>query len=498
MLTDLHAWGDEISLIPNSGIQFVDFAFDLAANRKLSRTFIERATSREGGRRHLALLRIPELARATTCRRTTICCRTIWSGRSARRGSGSLPGTLGAGPVPADRGRLHLGSDATFEHGPTNWARVRVVEIPDRLAVTGRATGPSSPSTPRSAELRPDRPYVAPTPENVTSPVFFRLASDLGKVGWFFSDTRSPDERSKSRWFQGWVDQWLMESLRRIRAAQEHARDVQPRGDGVPAGALDALRRLPGDAGGRAHPAAGQVRGYDQPRPDAGAAEDRARRRRPGARHRQQPDLRSAARDDSEGRDVITLDDTLVLQIARSGTRRTRLRRAVLQPGRAVGGALRRARHRAPVDPAQSRSSGRAWCAWGRRRSACAARNDGAGADTGMSSPKRYLWDVDPVSTPWEFQPSDYDRDRLPPAVEVIGAAAAQPRGRPVDDQRRRGAEPRPGGPEPGRAAHLLAVVVLLADADGGGVPGFGMVNSPGVRMHRLQGHCRARSAAWF
>ena len=32
-----------------------------------------------------------------------------------------------------------------------------------------------------------------------------------------------------------------------------------------------------------------------------------------------------------------------------------------------------------------------------------------------MSSPKRYLWDVDPVPTPWEFQPSDYTVDKLPP-----------------------------------------------------------------------------------
>ena len=42
----------------------------------------------------------------------------------------------------------------------------------------------------------------------------------------------------------------------------------------------------------------------------------------------------------------------------------------------------------------------------------------GGEAASGMSSPKRYLWDTAPVPQPWRFQPRDYDALGVGPMID--------------------------------------------------------------------------------
>src|SRR5208337_2079547 len=42
----------------------------------------------------------------------------------------------------------------------------------------------------------------------------------------------------------------------------------------------------------------------------------------------------------------------------------------------------------------------------------------GGEAASGMSSPKRYLWDTTPMPQPWKFQPRDYDDLGLGPMID--------------------------------------------------------------------------------
>ena len=61
MLAKIKNLGEEIALVPDSGVQFVDLALDLNKHRQLTRTFIERVGQHGDGREHRQLLRIPDI-----------------------------------------------------------------------------------------------------------------------------------------------------------------------------------------------------------------------------------------------------------------------------------------------------------------------------------------------------------------------------------------------------------------------------------------------------
>ena len=50
MLKTLTAWKSEITLVPFSGIQFLDFGFDIDKIMRATRSFLERTTESRGAR----------------------------------------------------------------------------------------------------------------------------------------------------------------------------------------------------------------------------------------------------------------------------------------------------------------------------------------------------------------------------------------------------------------------------------------------------------------
>ena len=52
---------------------------------------------------------------------------------------------------------------------------------------------------------------------------------------------------------------------------------------------------------------------------------------------------------------------------------------------------------------------------------------EGTEKTSGMSSPKRYLWDTSPVAQPWSFQPHDYDDPDVPPLIPALGRPLYEP-----------------------------------------------------------------------
>ncbi len=54
---------------------------------------------------------------------------------------------------------------------------------------------------------------------------------------------------------------------------------------------------------------------------------------------------------------------------------------------------------------------------------------EGTEKTSGMSSPKRYLWDVAPIPQPWSFQPRDYEDPDVPPLIQRTVARHMNPRG---------------------------------------------------------------------
>jgi hypothetical protein len=66
--------------------------------------------------------------------------------------------------------------------------------------------------------------------------------------------------------------------------------------------------------------------------------------------------------------------------------------------------------------------------------------SEGTEGTSGMSSPKRYLCDVEPVNQEWRFQPGDYGADRQPPTIDRAARRFMNFRGdvlRQVADERR-------------------------------------------------------------
>ena len=213
MLAKLNDLGEEIALVPDSGVQFVDLALDLNKHRQLTRTFIERVGQHSDGKEHRQLLRVPDIDD------DAVLPREFEAGRDDLLldidSRGALEIFLEKW-IPVPFLRVKDGADwdhaIEFDEGPSNWARVRIVEIPDRVGQDGPSHRVIFAFDTAIEERKPNRPYVAPTLDDVTSPTVFRLASDASKIGWFFSDTRSAAERETSRWFQGWVDDWLISS----------------------------------------------------------------------------------------------------------------------------------------------------------------------------------------------------------------------------------------------------------------------------------------------
>ena len=57
------------------------------------------------------------------------------------------------------------------------------------------------------------------------------------------------------------------------------------------------------------------------------------------------------------------------------------------------------------------------------------AEAEGTERTSGLSSPKRYLWDAAPVPQPWSFQPRDYPDPDMPPLIQRAAARYLNPRG---------------------------------------------------------------------
>ena len=214
MLAELHDWGTEVGLVPNSGIQFMDFAFDVDQFKRDSRQFIEHPTDASGDRQHLQLFRVPDLD-DNELMDPLYEVRDSDSYRDINT-TEALEIFLGKWvPIPFLRVKdgADLPQSIQFDQGPSNWARVRIVELPKRMRGDGISHRVVFAFDTAIEEPRPNRPYTSLSIKDVTSPTVFRLASRLDDVGWFFSDTRSEEERTSQPWFQGWVDDWLMASF---------------------------------------------------------------------------------------------------------------------------------------------------------------------------------------------------------------------------------------------------------------------------------------------
>ncbi|NBC34365.1 MAG: virulence protein SrfB [Alphaproteobacteria bacterium] len=206
-----------ISLIPYSGVQFLDFGFDIDRTPKLTRYFWEEKRPDESAGEGMMAVDLRSLQPdaesgdfVDPASGTVPPQDEVYSFNKAKGLEVFLDKWV---PVPYLRlkGRDADGN-ALYDAGPTNWARARVVALPE---------GDGDGNTHRVVmafdtevrERHPDRPYLIPTPQDSEEEQEFCFVSSEQDNGWYLNEP--------------WVAEWLEEVLREFRQAQRPGRPLR-------------------------------------------------------------------------------------------------------------------------------------------------------------------------------------------------------------------------------------------------------------------------------
>lgn len=410
---------ETVVLVPHSGVQMLEYSMDLSNIGRFSRRFVER--------------QYPQEADGT---RIPVRLRQGWNEEDPSRESDdpvhesdsvyeinrekALEPFLGKWvPVPFLRvrhGRDEFGRES-YDKGPTNWVRVRVVEdtsrpageAPQHIAIfafdTELAPGPSAEGDGAA------HPYTAPTYADAGNPREFRFVSQMSLLGWYLSDPQEIDDSGELIDFQSWVVEWIEKIFRDFKQAV--------RGD----------RRL---------------RQEDFPNALEHAARWLAFLEL--LQHAIRPQLVRFVDTVSDQVSVQPIDVDLVLDVGNSRTCGILIENYSNQGAANLSDArilelrdVSRPEHiysepfESRVELAQawfgfdhlSRLSGRSraffWPSLvrvGPEASRFRSQQKGTEATGGMSSPKRYLWDVNQVNQEWRFPEKDYTAEGIGPPIE--------------------------------------------------------------------------------
>ncbi|MGF1625572.1 MAG: virulence factor SrfB, partial [Alphaproteobacteria bacterium] len=224
MLKSLPTYRPLTSLIPRSGIQFLDSGFDIDRAARVSRAYWEEATGTAAD----APVNLHCLERDAQTRDyvTKDAAHKAIEPSYVINADRALEVFLGQWvPVPFLRIRERApDGHPVFARGPSNWARVRVVALDEKAAGekaqgekdrdgnTHRVTLAFDTELAEQGGGADGGHYLAPTPEDARSGQVFALAEDDRDNSWFIADD--------------WVDEWLYELFIDYRRRQRGGRPV--------------------------------------------------------------------------------------------------------------------------------------------------------------------------------------------------------------------------------------------------------------------------------
>ena len=205
-IRELHTWRDETTLVPFSGIQFLDFGFDRRAISFKTRGFVERTTAStaEGDERTLLVLtgdddkdekligaeQPDDDAYSINLQRALEPFLEKWT------------------PVPVLRIRPSADPNGReqYDAGPTCWSRVLIRELPDPDPETGHTHRVVLAFDTTCEKTESALFYQAPSTEDGER--LFRFVSNTDDIGWFVSRIES-DDSGNVHDQQQWVDEWI-------------------------------------------------------------------------------------------------------------------------------------------------------------------------------------------------------------------------------------------------------------------------------------------------
>lgn len=191
MLPDLHHYGKEISLIMNSGVQFLDFGLKIDWKDKEWRTK-SMGNFASGGENHPIRRLVEHRSGEGYCDSSDLSRMVKVEHEISVEQSFKLLDGVWL-PIPVLR---TVASTDGFDEGPYNWARARIVKLaePDIEGNTYRVTLAFDT---KIFPNRADVAYLAPTEEDVRSGAVFGLAYQSHQMSWFLD--------------YKWINEWLLE-----------------------------------------------------------------------------------------------------------------------------------------------------------------------------------------------------------------------------------------------------------------------------------------------
>lgn len=226
----LETWPEEVTLAPYSGIQMLDFGFSLDAAARKSSEFSERIEAVLGEEEDWRLWpltgdqarddRIPPAADPS--RERDYAINNIRALEPFLRKWTPVP-VLRVAHGRGDRGQ------ELYDAGPATWARIYILERESRDEKTGHThTAILALDTDLDDEPpEPDAPYLTPSRKDAGDERAFRLVSDADQIAWFL---RNPVIEADGTEFdlQKWVDEWLETQFRAFKQAQRPNRELRP------------------------------------------------------------------------------------------------------------------------------------------------------------------------------------------------------------------------------------------------------------------------------
>ncbi len=409
---------DAVLLAPHSGTQFIEYSLNLDTVGRFSRRFIERSFVEEEFNGDIPIRLLQGWDENEPSQDSDGQDRPDDIIYAISREKALEPFLNKWTPVPFLRirhGRTALGQE-TYDKGPTNWARLRVVEDPSRKTSGAHYIAIFAFDTELAPKAVIERdgipyPYTTPLYADAENPREFRFVSAMSQLGWFLADPQPVEGSEEREDYQAWVLEWVDELFREFKQAQRGTRPL--RAEDFPYRLEHAARWFAFlqllDVGLQPQ----KIRFMDtisaQPtqRPiEVDLVLDIGNSRTCGILIENYPNQESADLADAR---VLELRDVSRPEIIYSEPFESRVEFAQAWFGMDHLSRLS-GRTRAFFWPSLMRVGPEA----NRFRS----QKTGTEPMGGMSSPKRYLWDVNPVNQEWRFPQKDYTAEGMGPPVE--------------------------------------------------------------------------------
>lgn len=218
-------WRDEITLVPHSGTQMLDFGFRLDALEVKSARFIERRVGGTDAAEEWALL--PLTGDADTDAPVEDAAGSDDDPYSVRPVAALEPFLSKWVPVPVLRIRNDRGpgGEERFDPGPSAWARLRCVELDQPDPATGHTHRVQLALDTMLADADQSFQYLAPDRLDAEKSRDFRLVSDPARMDWFLRRLEQ-DGSGEMLDLQKWVSDWLEDLFMSYKRAERPGRQV--------------------------------------------------------------------------------------------------------------------------------------------------------------------------------------------------------------------------------------------------------------------------------